>query len=261
MMRHNGTKVAVVAASADPYGKSRWARGWAGAILAVACAVLTVLLAASAARADFGIKAFDQQITSTPAGDAYTQAGGHPYQIKTDVYLNSHVDQPFEELFGVPAEIPDADPKDVFVDLPPGLVGDPNAVDRCTEAQLSGLVVSRFGARPDCPLSSLVGTIHLETPWKYFFLHQSGTFPVFNMVPPPGAPARFGFTVLGVPVMLTANVRNGGDFGVTVASANIPVAIPLYGMDITFWGVPADPSHDAQRCDAFLGDADQRLDD
>ncbi|HEY2768373.1 MAG TPA: hypothetical protein VGI76_08950 [Solirubrobacteraceae bacterium] len=219
------------------------------AIVVLVSAILAVVVAAPVARADFGIKAFDQEVTSDPAGDPYTQAGGHPYAVITHVALNSHPDAGIEEFLHAPAELPDVDAKDVAVKLPPGLLGNPNVAEQCTDDELAGASEPSAGRPAECPVGSVVGTIHLETPWKHFFFAASGTVPLFNMVPPVGAPAKFGFNVFGVPITLTANVRNGGDFGVTVLSANIPVAIAIDGFDTTFWGVPADPRHDAQRCD------------
>jgi hypothetical protein len=219
------------------------------ATIVVLLGALAIVMALSpVARADFGVKAFDQEIVSDPAGDPYTQAGGHPYAITTHVAFNSHVDHQLEEFFGTPLEMPDVNVKDAFVDLPPGLLGDPNAAGQCTEDQLAGSREPSQGRPPECPLSSIVGTIHLDTAWKSFFLAPSGTFPIFNMVPAVGQPAKFGFNVLSVPITMTASVRNGGDFGVTVESSNIPIAIPIDGFDVTFWGNPADPRHDAQRC-------------
>jgi hypothetical protein len=230
-----------------------------GMILALFSVSIMVMVFSPVARADFGIKAFDQEITVDPTGGAYTQAGGHPYAITTHVAFNSHVDPQLEEIFGFPLEVPDVDAKDALVDLPPGLLGNPTAANECTEDQLAGSRHQANGAGvPECPVSSVVGTIHLETVWKHFFLAASGVVPLYNMVPSTGEPAKFAFSVLGVPITMTANVRNGGDFGVTVGSVNIPVAIPLDGFDVTFWGNPADPSHDAQRCDTsqykFNGD-------
>jgi hypothetical protein len=227
--------------------------GLIGAVVAVVCAILAIMVLSPVARADFGVKAFDQQITADQVGDPYTQAGGHPYAITTNVRLNSHVDHGLEEIFGSPMEMPDVDAKDILTDLPPGLIGNTNALGQCTEDQIAGARErqrgeSMNGVVPECPLSSIVGTIHLETPWRYFILEASGVFPVYNMVPSPGEPAKFGFSVFGVPITLTANVRNGGDFGVTVDTVNIPIAIAIDGFDITFWGAPGDPSHDAQRC-------------
>jgi hypothetical protein len=220
--------------------------------LAASACLLLAVASAPSARADFGIKAFDQQIIADPAGDPYIQAGGHPYEIKTDLYFNSHIDLGLQEHFHQPVEMPDVDVKDADVKLSPGLVGNPTAVGQCSEALLTGLGQSGNGSRPACPLSSVVGTVHLETPWRYFvFSGGLDVVPLFNMVPPPGSPAKFGFNIAGVPITMTANVRNGGDYGVTIGSANIPIAIPIDGIDVTFWGTPADPRHDSQRCDVF----------
>jgi hypothetical protein len=218
-------------------------------IAALVSMLVMVMAVSPVAHADFGIKEFDQQIASNQAGDPYAQAGGHPYAITTHVALNSHPDPQIEELTSAPAEMPDVDAKDITVKLPPGLLGNPNAAEQCTDDQLAGSSQPSAGRLPECPLASIIGTIHLKTPWGHFLLEASGTVTLFNMVPPVGAPAKFGFSVFGVPITLTANVRNGGDFGVNVLSANIPVAIPIDGFDITFWGVPADKSHDEQRCD------------
>jgi hypothetical protein len=236
-----------------PVGSAVHVRALDLAVLVVAllAAGLAVLAGSPAARAEFGIKAFDQEIVADQAGNAYTQAGGHPYAITTHVAFNTRVDQPLSEYFGFPVDAPDVDVRDIDVDLPPGLLGNPNSLGECTESQLTGAKESVAGNVAECPLSSVVGTIHLESPWKYFLFRPSGVTPLFNMAPSTGEPAKFGFNVFGVPITLTGNIRNGGDFGVTVASSNIPVAVPLNGIDVTFWGVPADSSHDAQRCDTW----------
>jgi hypothetical protein len=43
-------------------------------------------------------------------------------------------------------------------------------------------------------------------------------------------------------------MRSNGDYGLVLGSENIPEAVLIPRVDITFWGVPADPSHDFQRC-------------
>ena len=219
----------------------------AALMLAAATAlVLTgaLVLAARSARADFGIAAVDQQITSDPAGDTFTQAGGHPYEISTEINVNGHLDPEFFEQ-----ERPDADTKDIVTELPPGLFGNPAGIPQCTASQLAGGIppVAPFPI-PECPIASQVGTIELRTD-IYNALPASWVFPVYNMVPPSNAPAAFGFDVAGTPITLAGNVRNGGDFGVNVVSSNVPITLPLDGITLTFWGDPADSSHDAQRCD------------
>jgi hypothetical protein len=234
---------------------TRWASTVAIAAMTLA---IGLVFAVRPARAAFGISAFDQQITSDPAGDVYTQAGGHPYDITTEVDFNSHLDP---EFFEQPR--PDADVKDVVTNLPPGLIGNPDALEQCTEAQLldAGKKVGQLF--PECPVGSVVGTIQIRTD-LYNEIPTSWTFPVYNMVPPSNMPAMFGFQVAGEPITIGARVRNGGDFGVIVESSNIQTVLPLDGLTLTFWGVPGDPSHDSQRCDygAFGlkgGESDERV--
>jgi hypothetical protein len=220
-------------------------RRWSIVLLAAVAVGLTVFACITgSARAAFGIAAADQQIAG-PAEEPFTQAGGHPFEISTELQVNDHVNP----TYGGPQ--PDEETRDVYSELPPGLVGNPVGLPQCTETQLLAATHATKSVAGECPIDSQVGTIDLKTPWEP--LLDTFHFQVFNMVPPSGRPAAFGFNVAGVPIILTGNVRNGGDFGITVVSANIPVAFPIAGFKLTFWGVPGDPSHDAQRCsEGFL---------
>ncbi len=76
------------------------------------------------------------------------------------------------------------------------------------------------------------------------------TFPtigVFNMVPREEDAATFAAVVQGVVIAMDARVRNESDYGVLVTVANANTLFPLVSSTLTFWGVPADPSHDGQR--------------
>jgi hypothetical protein len=209
-------------------------------VLMGAMLVLTMAFSARAAHAEFGFEAVDQQILANAEGGAFTQAGGHPYEIVTTVNFNG-----YHETEGL--RRPDADVRNAIANLPPGLFGNPAAVSQCTDAQLTAASRGLLGSPPpECPTSSQVGTIELSL--NYFSRTFEMEVPLYNMVPPVGAPAQFGFKVLGIMIHLSGNVRSGGDFGVTVASENIPITLAVNGFKVTFWGVPADPSHDSQRC-------------
>jgi hypothetical protein len=60
----------------------------------------------------------------------FAQAGDHPWGLTTTIELNS------EEVTATggtkPAIVPAGDPKDISASLPPGLLGDPKAVSRCS---------------------------------------------------------------------------------------------------------------------------------
>jgi hypothetical protein len=200
---------------------------------AVGLAVLVMLLfvVVGSARADFGFRAFDQQIMSGATGGTFSQANGHPYAIRTEIDLNDHPDPESFTPFR-----PDADAKDIIAELPPGEFGNPASLPQCTMFELIEESVAK------CPVGAQLGILKVRSDAVQF------TVPLYNLVPPAGAPAFFGANAAGQPILLTGNVRNAGDFGINVISPNIPFILPINGVTLTFWGVPADASHDVQRC-------------
>jgi hypothetical protein len=226
-------------------------------LLVAVVGVAAALIASPAAQAGFGVQKFDGQLAAGATGGVFTSAGGHPYSFTTEVILNHQEDQELAAQFPeAHAQEPvGGDPKDIVVDSPPGLIGNPAVVPHCTALQLDGAGSTidnpaGIGKQPTCPIGSQVGVIKLYTHLNKIL--TGWLFPVYNMVPPPNAPARFGFQVEGTVIALDASVRNGKDFGVVITSPNIPEAFRFWGAKLTLWGVPADPSHDFQRCD-FAG--------
>jgi hypothetical protein len=198
-------------------------------------------IAVSSTLPDFGIDVLDGATTEDAAGSLSTQAGAHPYATSVSLQLNTvHNPAPLiGDLWPVEAV------RDVVTDLPPGLVGNPSGLAQCTTAELANGAAT--GARPLCAPSSQVGTAVIRLNGKAGVFDALGPLPVFNMVPPPGVPARFGFNVLGVLVTLDARVRSGSDYGLSVVASNTAEAIPIAGTTVTFWGVPSDTSHDPER--------------
>ena len=173
-------------------------------------------------------------------GELETRAGSHPFSNLTEFLLNTFLGT---NRF----EYSTQDLKDVITDVPPGLVGNPLAVGTCTEAQLS----TSISANPTCPADSQVGTVEIplngnlaEGPGE---LGSSGKVPVYNMKVPFGLPGLFAFRYTGNTTQLYVGLRTGGDYGVRVTTKNVPETIPVAGSIINFWGIPGDPSHDAQR--------------
>jgi hypothetical protein len=181
----------------------------------------------------FGLDAFD--VSATKGGVSFTQAGGHPDELTTSIDFARQNDP--SPLVGDLWPVEDV--KDVTVELPPGLVGYPTGVSTCTQAQLAN---GELNPQPLCPPASQIGVVTVQLGGG-----MQGPIPVYNMVPPPGVPARFAFNALGSTVVLDAHARTNGDYGIGVTASNVPQGIVISGNTLTIWGVPADPSHDSER--------------
>jgi hypothetical protein len=191
-----------------------------------------------APEASFGIESFDVETTGK-AGKAFTQAAGHPFAYSTTIDFNSETN-PRVGNPGIPFS-QDAYPvepvQDVVVDLPPGLVGNPAAVAECT----AGLL-----ANARCPVDAQVGTVLIRVN-AAVSLSFFGPIPVYNMEPPPGAPAQLAFNALGNIVALKAKLRSESDYGLSIVVPKISQGLDVVGNTLTIWGNPADSVHDFER--------------
>ncbi len=190
----------------------------------------------------FGLS-FSALETVDEDGGADTQAGSHPFELTESVAFNvSARETPSQRNGGAESALANAAAKDLEVELPPGLVGDPSAVPRCSQRAFQQ---AEQGAL-ELPLDTQVGTL---TPY-FYGLFPSAVFPLYNLVPPPGAPAELGFSIGGighVPILLHVRVRSDGDYALTASLNNIPETGPLQGAILTLWGEPADRAHDLER--------------
>lgn len=184
----------------------------------------------------FRVEEFAQEATNED-GSLDTQAGSHPYQLTTSFDLNQSAQAPYQPAM----------PKDLVVDLPPGLVGNPTPFPQCSDTQFT---VDTGGVEflNNCPPDTAVGVATVWV-WEASVFHRllEITSPVFNLQPSPGEPARFGFQALVAHVTLDTSVRTGGDYGVTVSSNNITQVAGFLGAQVTFWGVPGSPIHNSSR--------------
>src|ERR1700722_6329129 len=172
--------------------------------LAALCAMLVF---ASSAAAQFGIAGFDGSV-SNQDGSADTQAGSHPFAASTTIVFNT-------KLNSAGDAVPDEHVKDIRVDLPAGLVGDPTTMPKCDDEALVG---------ENCPVASQVGVVTLRV---FFGIESQFTEPVFNMVAPASEPAQFAFSLLSHLVHINANLRSEGDYGLRVDIPDISEALPL----------------------------------
>ncbi len=184
----------------------------------------------------FGLESFDSALLDS-GGGAQTQAGSHPYQLKTGAQFNV-----------VKGGNPVESPHDVVADLPAGVVLNPEATPvRCTEAQLE--------IEGICPAASAVGISHVTWNFDLFANPEYLTQAVYNMVAPQGRPAELGFETagIGIPVHLLGKIRSDGDYGLTSESLDIPQYKNISGVTVELWGDPSDPSHDYRRGECAFG--------
>jgi hypothetical protein len=189
----------------------------------------------------FGVEAYE----FTPEnedGSLDTQAGSHPFQLSTTFYLNQTYGF-YKEFNKILPQAP-AMQKDLTFKIPPGVLGNPTAMPQCSGVDFGALDANSLNS---CPGNTAIGVASVTFNDPILISLQTWSVPVFNLVPAPGEPAKFGFEVVHVPVVLDTSVRTGGDYGVTVSVKKTPEAVQVLGATVTLWGVPGDPKHDHAR--------------
>jgi hypothetical protein len=191
-------------------------------------------------------------------GAADTQAGDHPYAFTTSFNLNtvSHYTTTTHEYSHRPVQ----DLREIAVDLPPGFVGDPQAV--VAQCPLYALDINT--GVTDCPKDSEVGVLTItEADGGRFWtsnvrevaLANAKTTPIYNMVPEAGHPAEFGFTYLGQPVLLYGGLVHAagaaGGYVLQVRSPGLP-NVAITSVSMTFFGDPSERDAEGGSPSAFF---------
>jgi hypothetical protein len=192
---------------------------WVTAVALLFAGTVTALCVWASAATAFDTTPSGFGFHSLEASLSDTQAGSHPNLTVTLDFNNQPNGNEEPTLVGGEA-------RDLSVNLPPGLVGNPTAVPQCTRQQLDA---------ESCPASSEVGvdTIGLGSIEKGLFLLED--VPVYNMVPPASKPAEFDFDILGIETFIDSGVRSGTDDGITSHIDNIAQRAVIYN-SITIFG-------------------------
>ncbi len=238
---------------------SESSRRWVGIALVVIATVLSAsaVVAGSASAFEakpFGISKFTVQtiektvekevapkgseefeFTNVPYETPFTQAGGHPWALTTTVELATEIVKKTrsEELEVVPT----SEAKDIVGGLPPGLLGDPMAVPRCPLTLVSS-------SSEECPADTQIGM---------YLAHINGGHelmdPIVNVTPEAGQSAEFALENTSkqyTPLLTARLVHSAQGYGFTLVGGSLP-QLAFSTIELTFWGVPADPSHDPMR--------------
>jgi hypothetical protein len=213
-------------------------------VLVASCAVLSAGVLGAAGPAQAG---------SDPTWDAFefsaissslstSQAGGHP-DFVTSFRLGGNTAN--ADSFGQPLTW--ARSKDIAVELPPGLTGNPAAFPTCPASVFASFAEAFSNPAVEfCPTDTQVG---LTTPGLHnFFPPGLLKEPVYNLESPGGdVVARLGFVVYATPLFIDIKVDAERDYALSATVASISSLLSLTGTDTTIWGVPTDASHDNER--------------
>jgi hypothetical protein len=195
-----------------------------------ACLFLVALLFLAAlpgtAQAGFGIKSLSVSALEEN-GSVDTAAGSHPFAYRVSFEMNQDEEGK-----------PEGTLRDLILQLPPGLIGNPRAVTACSGAQFEGEV-------GHCPNESVIGVAHTRIYNGTEVLEA--TNPIYNLVPPLGVPAAVGFTLSGTLTIEEASLRTGSDYGADVSDITVPTTVFIQSITADIWGVPAAHGHDAER--------------
>ena len=191
----------------------------------LAALLLWALWAAPAVHADFGIAAGSLTVAAEEEGGSLdVRAGSHPFAYT--IHFEMNTDSEGESEGGYL--------RDIMIEAPPGLVGNPLAVPACPRGTFEA------GAQ-GCPPSTQIGVVR-AIPAKL----PAIVTPLYNVVPPPGVATVFGINARAAQLtsLQYGSVRES-DYGVDVFAPNVP--IPLTSVTASVWGTPADPGHTPER--------------
>jgi uncharacterized repeat protein (TIGR01451 family) len=165
-----------------------------------------------------------------PAGEVFSQAGGHPNLLTTSILFNTIYVTPG----GINARPVEA-PRDVVFYLPLGMLGDPAVAEPCPPTS-----VETRRSRSDCPPGSRVGSV-LPMILGNIFANNSedptSVRPIYSVIPEKGYAAEFAFSSNNLEIVMYANVvRHDGAYMLRVSVPGVPTVASLIGFVASFYG-------------------------
>jgi hypothetical protein len=194
-------------------------------VFAAALALASLALP-TAAQAEFGFVPGSATVTAVNKdGTIDTKASSHPYAFTVHFDMKT---EPNGDTQG--GEVRDAE-----VQLPPGFIGNPQAIPLCPQKEFEG-------GLPHCSPNTQVGILRAIVPG---IGEIKGA--VFNVTPPHGIAGELGFSsgASGLVALHFASLREDGSYGLNVLAPNLPIGPS--SVTETIWGTPADSGHDAER--------------
>jgi hypothetical protein len=229
------------------------------ALLLVALAIVLIALPVAPSRADGIVPgSFSYKLHATVPLQADEEEFYPPFQRLPDVkglygapftrQAGEHADM--SVLAGLKVSSSDAVldgseiPEETVTELPPGSIVDIGDVQPCTYTQFLHTISESAGG---CPVASQVGVASVI----FGGALSNRTYPLYKLAAAQDHLATLGFPyeLLSQPtgVRVNADLRAGGDYGLTLTSSQISFAKFVPAPFLTIWGVPTAPAHDSER--------------
>lgn len=198
-----------------------------------------------------GLLVLSASVSTAGAADEFDKFAIESASVSlTSAQAGAHADMALSLTLSENGGQPYANARDIEFKLPPGLIGNPQAVPRCSVEELGNSIFES-----NCPFSSQVGVTEVTVGEP---LNSSFVEPIYNMEPPKGGDtvARLGFFAGKWPAFVNVRV-DPTDYSVIAAVEGAPSAAPVIKATSTIWGVPADPGHNEDRLtpeEAFAGE-------
>jgi hypothetical protein len=172
------------------------------------------------------------------SGESVSQAGGHPWAVTTDFEFNQEIAPgvtnavSHEEYRNVSSS---EEVKTGVFEVPLGLLGNPMATPRCTQQQFTEAPSGgSYGDNSNgCPADTRVGVVYVEKPGLV------GPYQMFNLASNSGHAAEFGFSFLGIGIILYGDAVHSDRGGYVVRFVSSVPQVFLGGASLTFFGNPA----------------------
>lgn len=177
---------------------------------------LALVLFPATAQGEFGPVPGSTQVELLNSADQpENQAGAHPDRMIARFAFST-----------TPGGEVEANPQDIALDLPPGLLGNARATPQCSRALF---------ALASCPPETQVGTVT-----QTLSLFGTMSMPAYNVAPGPNELAEFGFQVLILPFRFMVGLEADGGHHIRLLATDLVQEFPIFDSELELWGVPAD---------------------
>jgi hypothetical protein len=176
-----------------------------------------------------------------PFGNPSRQAGDHPYEQRVAFDLNGQYEENNEgdPIVGLHGSL-----RTVELTLPRGMVGNPEATPKCPQVKFAESGATLSGTA--CPPQTQVGYVNIKNP--SLPAGQLSRIPIYNLQPPKGQAADFAFNAGGfVQAHIYPSLDPAQNYAIKTVTPEISNLVKVVGSEVTFWGVPGDPSHQKYR--------------